>query len=103
MPDDKKFYMLLDKIRNLHDKKKEDYATKEDPYSNYRIVAQLLGEKDYLMPFRRLVEKTLRACNLLERDATPNFESLEDTLLDIAVLSLITIDMMGGENEDKSL
>jgi len=74
-----------------HHSKNRDYATQEDPFKNFR-VGECLGIPAYRMALLRLLEKAARVTNLESKDDVPaTTESVEDTLLDLAVLALITI------------
>ena len=39
----KRFYELLNTIKNLHDSKKHDYGAKEDIFANFRNIQFVIG------------------------------------------------------------
>jgi hypothetical protein len=85
------FYQMLWGAAITHHSKNQDYATKEDPFKNFR-VGEPLGIPAYRMALLRILEKVARVTNLeAKTDVPATAESVEDTLLDIAVLALITI------------
>jgi hypothetical protein len=53
------------------------------------MSSQDCGVQPWRGAMLRLSEKYHRLTNLIAKDATPNFESLEDTLMDMAALALI--------------
>lgn len=83
-----KFYALLDKIKALHDKKNNDYATGQDPFSNFR-ECEKLGIPAWKGCLVRMGDKWARINNLVGKQA--NNEPIEDSLLDLAVYSTICL------------
>lgn len=81
----------LDEILALHLRKNADYALEGDPFSNFR-ACEALGicsvEQGILV---RMTDKLSRVANLIGsgKDAKVIEESVEDTLRDNAVYSLI--------------
>ena len=93
MPENPQFLTLLDQMRDLHKRKNDGYAGKDnqDPWANFR-EAEKLG----LTPFQgclvRLGDKYSRICNLSRNPNNEQVgESIRDTLLDNAIYSLIAI------------
>lgn len=83
-----KFHKLLEEIGKLHDKKNTDYATTEDPFSNFR-ECERFGIPAWQGTLVRMSDKWARLCNLTKREALN--EPIEDTLMDLAVYSLICL------------
>lgn len=83
------FLAALDELRALHLSKGHDYADRTDPLKNYVQSSHDCGVEPWRGALLRLSEKYHRIKNLLAKDATPNFESIDDTLMDLAALSLI--------------
>jgi hypothetical protein len=83
------FLKALDELRALHLSKGFDYADASDPLKNYVQSAADGGVEPWRAAFLRLSEKYHRFCNLVAKDAAPNHESLDDTLMDLAAMSLI--------------
>ena len=87
----KRFYELLDTIKNLHDAKKHDYGAKEDIFANFRLSA-LTGISPWKGSVVRMGDKYSRICSFIKNgDFKFKEESIKDTLLDMAIYSLITI------------
>ena len=84
-----RFYALLDKIKELHNKKNSDYATTEDPFSNFR-ACERIGVPAWKGCLVRMSDKWDRINNLCKKTAEVD-ESMEDTLLDLSVYALICI------------
>tara|TARA_B100000902_G_scaffold296094_1_gene283033 strand:+ start:58 stop:435 length:378 start_codon:yes stop_codon:yes gene_type:complete len=87
----KRFYELLDTIKNLHDAKKHDYGAKEDIFANFRLSA-LTGISPWKGSVVRMGDKYSRICSFIKNgDFKFKQENIKDTLLDMAIYSLITI------------
>lgn len=84
------FYELLDRMREVHDRKSHDYASNDDPCGNYHfagLVALLFAHSPEDAGFAgRVAEKIYRLANLEKDGKTPLNESIEDTEIDIAVI-----------------
>jgi hypothetical protein len=93
MAESKEFIKLLDDIRDLHKRKNDGYAGKDadDPWANFRM-AEMLGISAFQGCLIRMSDKFIRVCNL-SKDPTNDQvgEHITDTLLDLAVYSLIAI------------
>lgn len=87
------FYQLLERMKELHDKKSHDYASDENPFGNYHFAGQIAGlfRKNHQDAgfAGRLAEKIYRLANLENGDKSPRNESIEDTELDIAVITVL--------------
>lgn len=87
------FYRLLDRLANLHEKKSQDYASVDNPVGNYHfagMVSAMFAHSTFDAGFAgRLAEKIYRLANLEKDGKKPNFESIEDSELDICVLTLL--------------
>lgn len=85
------FNNLMDSIKELHDKKNHDYATEDNPYSNFEVAALLVNlftdSVDQVFA-GRIGDKLARLGQLLS-GKEPNFESVEDTMKDITTLCAI--------------
>ena len=87
----KRFYELLNTIKNLHDDKKHDYGAKEDIFANFRLSA-LTGISPWKGSVVRMGDKYSRICSFIKNgDFKFKEENIKDTLLDMAIYSLITI------------
>lgn len=89
------FYELLDQMRETHDRKNADYAGDVDPFKNFRLCESIgIDVADGVLV--RMCDKWSRITTLVEKEhrgqgAQVLDESIEDTLMDLAVYSLIAI------------
>ena len=80
------FIETLDKVRELHIKKNEDYATADNPFFNFDFTEYILSkfkrerDKVFVWP---IANKIARLAALLSSNRTPNNESIEDSFDDI--------------------
>jgi len=82
----KTFNDLMEGIKELHDKKNHDYASDQNPYSNFEYAANLV--MDFTDPVDQVFVaiigiKLARLGQLLGKDKIPNNESVEDTMRDL--------------------
>ncbi|MBW2135765.1 MAG: DUF1599 domain-containing protein [Deltaproteobacteria bacterium] len=84
------FYDLLEKMADLHARKNANYADPTDPLSNLRRCERL-GISPFMGVLVRLQDKWSRIENLARGVPDRVGESLEDTLMDNAVYSLLAI------------
>lgn len=91
------FYSLLERMAEIHDKKSTDYASNDNPYGNYLFAGEL--SKLFINPddsgfLGRIGEKLYRLANLENPNnngvsKVPLYESIEDTEIDICVITLL--------------
>src|SRR3954452_5515233 len=88
------FDEILDTMRELHARKAADYTNGLDPFSNFKHSAEQVGITPGLACEVLIATKQARLKELLGSvgKAAQN-ESVEDTLLDRAVYSVIALDM----------
>ena len=99
----KRFYELLNTIKNLHDAKKHDYGAKEDIFANFRLSA-LTGISPWKGSVVRMGDKYSRICSFIKNGAFKfKEENIKDTLLDMAIYSLITIVLYEQEMFDSHM
>lgn len=89
--DKTEFEQILDEMLELHHRKMGDYARPEDPYLNFRKNSGVWGTLDYLEPLKRATEKMIRISELTQKNKEPNNESIDDSILDIAILAVISL------------
>jgi uncharacterized protein YqgQ len=94
------FYDLLEEMADLHARKNSNYADPKDPLSNLRRC-RVLGISPLLGVLVRLQDKWSRIENLARGAPDEVGESLEDTLMDNAVYSLLAIILMREERNNK--
>ena len=86
----KRFYEILETIKNLHDAKKHDYGN-ADIFANFRL-SELAGIPAWQGSVVRMGDKYSRISNFIKKgDFKFKEESIKDTLMDMAIYSLITI------------
>ncbi len=90
-----RFYEILEEIKEATSRKAHDYASDKDPLSNIKQVAEVIGTEPYMVTFMFIATKFFRVANLLQRDETLN-ESIDDSLLDIAVYAILMKILMEG-------
>lgn len=78
------FDEVLNEMQDVHDKKNADYASDEDPFSNFTGVASATGLSVDMVFFTMIGIKVMRLKELVGVGKDPNFESVDDTILDLA-------------------
>jgi hypothetical protein len=104
MAESQEFIKLLDDIRDLHKRKNDGYAGKdaEDPWANFRM-AEMLGISAFQGCLVRMSDKFIRVCNLSKDPTNEQVgEAITDTLMDLAVYSLIAICLRKEQNYDEN-
>jgi hypothetical protein len=89
MTGDPRFHELLRQIGELHDKKQLDYGADQDPFANVR-ASERWGIEPWVGALVRLNDKVHRLQQFAKKGELAN-ESAEDSMLDIAVYSLIAL------------
>jgi len=85
------FHQLLDEMGKLHDRKNHDYASDENPYSNFEEAALEAG-CDVDTVFRVMIGvKTARLRELQRSAKTAIHESFEDSLMDHAMYAALRL------------
>jgi hypothetical protein len=82
--------VILNELRSIIMKKQEDYGP-------LNIALAPGGAMNGLRV--RMYDKLARLNNLADKDATPNFESIEDTLIDLANYAIIGLLVQRGQWE----
>lgn len=86
------FLTTLEKMKELHLKKNEDYAASDNPFSNFDftefVLSQFKNDRDktFVWP---IATKLARLSTLLNSTREPNNESIEDSFDDIAVYIIL--------------
>lgn len=103
-----RFYELVETIKQLHSRKNQDYADSEhDPLSNFRLCEDA-GISAYDGVLTRISDKFSRIMRLRFKQKNSqtqavNEEPVTDTLMDLAVYSLIAIILMEEEERGKRI
>ncbi len=96
-----RFYGILAEMMELHSKKAHDYAgASSDPLNNFKEVARASGVMPSKIAFQFIATKFFRLANLLSLDSTAMNESIEDTLMDLAVYSVLMRILRGEEKKE---
>ena len=88
MPGHPKFFQLLEKMKEIHLAKNNDYAEDNDPLSNLKMCTQL-NVPAYIGVLIRCSDKYARLIQLSKKEARVKDESFQDTLLDLANYCLL--------------
>jgi hypothetical protein len=83
--------VILDEIRKLNRRKRSDYAEDSDIFSNFRRSADQIKMGPMASVEILIATKQARLRELIWSSKVPENESLEDTLLDRAVYSIIAL------------
>jgi hypothetical protein len=94
---DSRFHALLEKIGELHDRKQCDYGKDSDPFANVR-ASEDFGIPGWIGCMVRANDKMRRIQNFAKSEELVN-ESVEDSLLDLAVYSLIALVLFQEKND----
>jgi len=86
------FYALLEEVKALHDSKGSDYEGEGKSYCNLRGPEEW-GVPAWVYAMTRCEEK-MRRIKTFAKGSTLKHEGARDSLMDIAVLSLIAIVLM---------
>ena len=82
--------VILNELRSIMMKKQEDYG----PLNIALAPGGAMNGRRV-----RMYDKLARLNNLADKDATPNFESIEDTLIDLANYAIIGLLVQRGQWE----
>jgi hypothetical protein len=101
------FITILDKMKELHIRKNADYANDSNPFDNFDFSEEVMArfsdnrDKAFVWP---IATKLARLGNLLSSDKPPNNESIEDSMIDIAVYMILwKCDLSRRSNEIKTM
>ena len=96
-----RFYELLKVIEDLHDRKNSNYSKDADPLSNLR-QSESFGIPAYLGCLVRMSDKWSRLQELAKGKKDEVGESFTDTLMDMAVYSLLDIILFEEMQKEQS-
>ena len=94
-----RFHALLKEIGDLHDKKQEDYGRPGDPFANVRGSVEF-GIKPWVGAMLRANDKMRRLQKAAQGGTMVN-ESIEDSMMDLAVYALISLVLFEEELDTK--
>lgn len=82
-----KFHEFCDQMKELHDKKQEDYGKENDPFANVR-AAEEWGQQAWVGAMIRASDKMRRLQKVAQGGTLAN-EGVEDSFMDLAVYAII--------------
>ena len=88
-PNSARFHELLERAGEMHDRKQQDYGRGDDPFANVRASDEW-GIPGWVGAMVRAQDKLRRLQAHATRGSLVN-ESVEDSLLDLAVYALIAL------------
>ena len=97
-PASQAFFDLCDSLKEMHAKKSYDYGSATDPLANIRNGADFVGIEAWRAAMVRLSDKVTRLQTYC-RTGRLEHEGVEDTLMDLASYSLLTL-LMHREGRD---
>lgn len=97
MTGDARFHALLREIGELHDKKQADYGREDDPFANVRASADW-GVPAWVGALIRGTDKVKRLQKAARVGSLAN-ESVEDSMMDLAVYALIALILFRESDE----
>lgn len=100
VPDKTPFLQIVDEIVAMHDKKQQDYGSDGDPLANVR-ASEHFGIPAWVGCMVRANDKMKRLQTFAQKGELVN-ESVEDSLLDLAVYSIIGL-VLFREKQIKSV
>ena len=85
----KRFYEILEQIKELHDKKRHDYGANEDIFANFRL-SELSGIPAWQGSVVRMGDKYARMSNFIKKGEFKfKEENIKDTLMDYSLITMI--------------
>lgn len=82
------FHKILDKLRDVHERKSADYGDADDPLANVRRGAELIGVDHWKGCLVRIADKLQRIKNFCNGTELKN-ENVVDSLDDLASYAVI--------------
>ena len=95
-PKSERFHEILKELGELHDRKQADYGSAADPFHNVRSSSDF-GIPAWVGAMIRANDKVTRIKNFVRKGNLQN-ESVEDSLRDLAVYSIIALVLLEEEN-----
>ena len=96
-----RFYELIDIIKDLHDRKNANYADSKNPLSNFQECVSF-GVDAHMGTMVRMSDKWSRLKQLIQGKPDEVGESIKDTLMDLAVYSLLEIILIEEFEKEQS-
>ncbi len=77
------------KAMELLQSKNDDYSQEDNPFSNFELIAKMIGISTKKAIFSRMADKFARLRECLDKGTTVKDETLGDTLLDLVNYSVL--------------
>lgn len=87
------FESIIEDMLALHRLKRQDYGSDQDPYANIRAGSRFIGVPDVVGCLMRMNDKMFRLSAWCKGSTMVN-ESVEDSLIDLAVYAIIALDLI---------
>jgi len=100
-PSSAAFMAALDELRQMHISKSRDYGSETDPLANIRNGAAFVNIEPWRGAMVRLSDKVTRLATF-NRTGTLTHEGVEDTLLDLAAYSLLSLVLYREHTNERS-
>lgn len=100
MKGDPRFHALLKEIGDLHDRKQADYGREDDPFANVRASSDW-GVASWVGALIRGTDK-IKRLQKAARGSTMANESVEDSMMDLAVYALISLILYREERDGEA-
>jgi len=85
------FYKLLDKMKEIHSNKNHDYSGEDESFRNFKM-SETMGIPAWKGCLVRMGDKYSRLCSFARKEEYKvKEENIEDTLMDLAIYSVICI------------
>jgi hypothetical protein len=99
-----RFHEVITKMYDTTVKKNSDYAEEDDAFANFRMIDQMTSGRISTEAgiVTRLTDKLKRIASLISRPAKVQDESVQDTILDMAVYSIILYIWMTRDNKQNA-
>jgi len=95
------FYKLLEELKEIHSNKNHDYSGEGDPFRNFKMSEEM-GISAWKGCLIRMGDKYSRLCSFAKKqEYKVKDESIEDTLKDLAIYSLICLILYREKEGDK--
>jgi len=96
------FYSLLENMKEVHDMKRHDYASKEDVFKNFR-TCEMAGIPAWKGCAIRIGDKFSRLMSFVKQEELKvKDESIRDTLIDMANYAIICAILYDETKEHKA-
>lgn len=89
----KKFF---EDAMELLQNKNDDYSQNDDPFSNFELIAEMIGISTSRAVFSRMADKFARLRECLDKGTTVKDETLKDTLMDLINYSVLLAGYLEG-------